>query len=213
MEKPAGARPAAKEKIPTGELLPSNLGEVMASPVQFVEMPAVQPQLETRKPDSPAPLRIVTKTESRESESVTKPTVNSLLKPQIRPSPARPVLAGVVPESGPAFFAIPSPSRTQLSRLEPVPSLLPAPVAHSKPEVARPAAVSPMMLHALPVTSSPVRIQKERESRITINIGAIEIRTREPRPAPMAAPSPPRVIAPAGFEAHAALRSHAPWAI
>lgn len=213
VEKPGSVPAAAKKKIPASEPLPFNPGAVMASPVQFVESPVVQAQLVTRKRDLPAPLMIVTRTDSTESESVTKLRADSLLTPQIRPSPVLPGLARVEPESGPAVIAIPSPGGTELSRPEQAPSLLPASATHSISELTPPAAASPTILHPPPVTRSPVQTLKESESRITINIGAIEIRAREPRPMPVPPQSPPRALTPAGFEAHAALRSYAPWAI
>jgi hypothetical protein len=58
-------------------------------------------------------------------------------------------------------------------------------------------------------------IEAIREQRVTVRIGAIEIRTPEPRqpaanPFPVPSPPPPAPV-PAGFDAYARLRTYAPW--
>jgi hypothetical protein len=80
------------------------------------------------------------------------------------------------------------------------------PVALAPPILLRPAS---------PERAPAVGIEAIREQRVTVRIGAIEIRTPEPRqpaanPFPVPSPPPPAPV-PAGFDAYARLRTYAPW--
>jgi hypothetical protein len=91
-----------------------------------------------------------------------------------------------------------------------------APVGKPAREPDRPEAVVPAMLRPPAAARSQDRpIEAAGEQRVTVRIGAIEIRTAEPtRPRadlptqPLLAPPTP---APLGFDAYARLRSYAPW--
>jgi hypothetical protein len=163
-----------------------------------------------------------------EAERTSIPPARSVAPAAIpRIAPFEPVAEAV--ERPPAILPLHRPPTDPIGP-EPGPGPSPAPAPAGTPRLAqadepapvvvrdRPRAPAPPLSPLRPAAearSTEERIEAIREQRVTVRIGAIEIRVPEPRrppeqppPAPAFAPPAP---APAGFDAYTRLRTYAPW--
>jgi hypothetical protein len=224
--------PASQPTFVTPEPTPLHLDRERPEPPPGAGAIPERPSARKVEPSVPAPRPLPSETAL---ENTTTPATVGFRPAAHQPEPERRTIlpAPVVP---PRPGSIASVSKSASESIEPLLAKVPPPAL----QPVRPARVldrdiptalatdrePPAVLMPRPLESPAARdrapaigLEAIRGQRVTVHIGAIEIRTaetRRPAAAPSSAPSPPLppslpVPVPAGFDAYARLRTYAPW--